>query len=111
MTQRGICHPRMTLTSQAKLRRSKALLWSASVAAAMRARAGSSHPRQTALHGLAASPRMPCQITGGSRGLVPKGLEVPEGGGDAGPARAAPLSSMMYGEHMLNDGTNDVHEG
>ena len=68
MSQRGICHPRMTLTSQARLRRSKALLWSASVAAGMRARAGSSHPRQTALHGSAASPRMPCQISLGAAG-------------------------------------------
>ena len=111
MTQRGIGHPRMTLTRQARLRRSKALLWSASVAAGMRARAGSSHPRQTVSHGSAASPRKPFQRSlGAAGGLVPKGFQMPEGGGDVGPARAAPPtgSGLMHGEHGLNDGTNDV---
>ena len=42
---------------------------------------------------------------------MPKGFQVPEGSGDVGPARAAPLSGLMHGEHRLNDGTNDVHEG
>ena len=41
IAQGGICHPRMTRISQGMLSRSKALLWSASVAAGIRARAGS----------------------------------------------------------------------
>ena len=59
MTQEGICHPRMTLMSQGRLSRSKALLWSPSVAAGMRASAGSWQPRQTTSQGPAASPRIP----------------------------------------------------
>ena len=53
---------------------------------------------------------LPEAARGGAE-LVPKGFQMPEGGGDVGPARAATLSGLMRGEHGLNDGTNDVHEG
>ena len=41
---------------------------------------------------------------------MPNGLKVSERGGNIGPARAPALSSLVIGEHRLNDGTDDVHQ-
>ena len=87
VTQEGICHPRMTLMSQGMLSRSKALLWSASVAAGMRGEGGivaAATNSVAAVGGLAknAGP----ERAGAAGRLVPKRLEVPKRGDNAGPA-------------------------
>ena len=51
------------------------------------------------------------EIGGGSRGLMPEGLQVPERSGNVRPTGSTALGGLMRGEHGLDHRANDVHEG
>ena len=42
---------------------------------------------------------------------MPERFEVPKRSRDVGPARAPALGGLVLGEHGLDKGANDVHEG